>query len=96
MTDRPRDYDLAVFDGRDCAGWVRKLGDTFVAYGSGGEFLGRFETQQSATRAIPGIRDPRATKSPPLPPSPASRSRGGIFKKEPRAGARGEGRQEVR
>jgi hypothetical protein len=54
-------YDLVVYDGRDAVGFIRKLGNVYAAYGSSGEFLGRFADQRAAMAAIP--TRPRRTAS---------------------------------
>jgi hypothetical protein len=48
--------DLAVHDGRELVGFVRRIGTIFAAYTAGGKFLGRFDDQISAMRAIPSRR----------------------------------------
>jgi hypothetical protein len=45
--------DLVVYSGRDAIGFIRTLGTgIYVAYDSGGKYLGRFPTQQAAHRRI--------------------------------------------
>jgi hypothetical protein len=51
--------DLAVCDGRQCVGFVRRIGDIFAAYTDRGRFVGRFPDQRSAARAIPAPRSTR-------------------------------------
>jgi hypothetical protein len=52
-TATPQPQDLAVFDGRDCVGFIRELTDIWAAYDASGKYCGRFASQTEAMRAIP-------------------------------------------
>jgi hypothetical protein len=43
---------LAVFDGRDCVGFVQHVDDRWLAFDLDGEVIGTFSSQPLATRAL--------------------------------------------
>lgn len=61
-TAQPQAQDIVVYDGRDAVGFVRKIGNIFVAYDAGRQLIGRFTEQCAALRAIPTFRKTASTR----------------------------------
>jgi hypothetical protein len=48
--------DVVISDEMGVIGFVRRIGDVYVAYGADGRYRGRYASQLEATRSIPEAR----------------------------------------